>query len=275
MKTVITPKRIIVTVIVFLFAYGAYSLFDINRKYELNGFSDKCIYKNYVDYVDNAYYYLDGKKRYKCLNVHIDNSDKISTARVLTDEEADEFIQNHLYSISENKELKIGEDLYVFLNKYGTELLIKEKGIERHLTCIPDSFLLDVDNMYYENGLLYALSRKNINWEKDVNCSLWAKGSYASEQRLIKQDAIMKIDIFNDKCEILYKTDNERERIVGYSENAIATVKGSVLTIRSIKDTSVHKKHFLGIRKYYSFEVCKNRLFVWDGKYKLTGSYEL
>lgn len=274
MQIVITPKRIIVIALICLFIYGAYSLFDIKRTYTLNGFSDKCIYKDCVAYVDNAYCYVNDGRWYKCFNACIDDSGKVNNAMFLTEEESKIIMQKSLYSQNKTNELKLSDDLYAFLNEYGTELWIKEDGNKRRLTCVPDSFLLHIDNMYYENGFLFALSRKNVNWAKDVQCSLWAKGHYNSEQRLIKQDIIIKIDIFNDICEFLYRTDNERERIVSYNENTIATVKGSVLTIRSLKDNSVYNRHFIGIRSDYCFEVCNNRLFVWDGSYELIGSYD-
>ena len=274
MQIVITPKRIVITTLLCLFAYSSYSLFDIKRNYALCGFSEKCEYKSRVAYADNAYFYRERRKVYKCLESCINSSGKISYPMYPTVEE-EKLIEEKHFPERTVDVLQIGDDSFIVINNYGTEIRIKEAGKERLLTCIPECYLVDLDNMYYEDGYLYALSRRNKNWSKDVDCSFWARGSYNSDQRLIDNDVIMKIDISNDTCEFLYQTNDKRDRIVGYSTDTIAIANRSLLTIKNINDNSVYKRYFLGIKSNYIFEVCNNRIFVWDGSYKLIGSYDM
>ena len=63
----------------------------------------------------------------------------------LTEEESKIIMQKSLYSQNKTNELKLSDDLYAFLNEYGTELWIKEDGNKRRLTCVPDSFLLNIE----------------------------------------------------------------------------------------------------------------------------------
>ena len=81
--------------------------------------------------------------------------------------------------------------------------------------------------MYSEDDFVYALLQDN-------NTDTVA-GNYNIKQKLHNADAVAKIDVINNQCQIIYETKDPDERIIAYVDGNIVLYEDGNVAVTSLR----------------------------------------
>ena len=286
----------IISAILMFLIYCICANYYFSRSYSIEKFNDNCKISSRVYFAKDKYFYGHGDGFYVkdtgrekkisenvdgCHGIVLENDNlyvrfkygAIEKINTVTNElehfqtKVGDPLRDLFLSYSYGRTLHFGDDIELFVDNLGFQKYYINDGMRYELTSIPSHYLASFKNMYYKNGYVYALLQNTDTSPPH--------GGYNAFQRVHHTDAIAKIDVRADTCEILYETDSKDDRIVAYTEDMLVLANNNKLIFKNLKNNTIERTERMKIRHDYIFEVCNNRIFVWDGSYKLIGSYDM
>lgn len=137
--------------------------------------------------------------------------------------------------------------------------LVEKINMPKDYTYIPA-------NVYDDTKSIYML----------LQCQNGTKsfGFYNLSQKRHKSDMIIKYDIESGNFETVYKSDNKHERIIGYKNGYIILLHNNCL-YRINENTKEKEKLSQTDFSEAVFEVCYDKIFVWDSGNRYICSYDI
>lgn len=164
---------------------------------------------------------------------------------------------NILFRCGKNEYL-LNQSEVLYTKDEGRALYYFFSGESCQIASIPDNYMVNINNLYCENGYVYVLLQDNIETSQYIN--------YNIKQKLHNKDAIARINIYDDTCELLYETSSKRERIVAFNGNDIILLRKCNLIKKNMASGKEIILTHLNSNKDYIFEMCGDYVFVWDGE---------
>lgn len=164
---------------------------------------------------------------------------------------------NHIFfQAGDYAPMYVDTDIAVLAGEYGKGMwLYDRKSQTLSKIQIPDDYYYNIDNTYMKDGYLYLL----LHQEKDI------QGHYNAAQAYHKRDILARYNPKTNTIFYLYKTESKKERIVAMTEKYIYLLRNNILYQMSL--STQEKVKFTEIEHELmnaSFEVCQQRLFVWE-----------
>lgn len=121
---------------------------------------------------------------------------------------------------------------------------------------LPEGFSYIPSNVYYDTNSIYLLMQSQKG-----NQTI---GYYNLPQTVHKSDALLKYNVNQESFEYIYKSKNKDERIIGYKDGYILlTYKDNIYKMKEGTNNK-EKISSLNKEKDVVFEICGDRIFVWN-----------
>lgn len=146
------------------------------------------------------------------------------------------------------------------------ELLSYNKdGTLENTINIPEKYSCIPQNIYCDNTNIYMLLQSQDGYN--------FIGYYNLPQRRHKTDAVVKYDTEKGIFEFIYETRSKYERIVGYKDGFIICLRNNRLYHIDPNTREKEKSEKINISNAV-FEICGNKIFVWDDN-KFYNAYDM
>lgn len=207
----------------------------------------------------------------RSINNHAINSDSIG---LWNDKDGYQYFCNYQYyldfsgvaynnvilrdvDLSHKNLIYLDDNVVITSEEYpSTRLLAYDSnGILKNKIEMPKGYYYNCKNIYSEDNYIYMLLQYQHGY--------MAKGYYNLEQHRHRRDMIVRYNVLDNNLESIYETNSRSERIIGYKDEKILLLKNHYLyTVTANGKEKIGK--LPQKLKQLSFEICGDRVFIWN-----------